>query len=49
MIAAVTLIICLLGVYLGKKFGTRLSNRAEILGGAILVVIGIEIFVKGIL
>lgn len=49
VIAAVTLIICLLGVYLGKKFGTRLSNRAEILGGAILVVIGIEIFVKGIL
>lgn len=48
IIAAVTFIICMAGLRLGKKFGTRLSNKAQILGGVILLVIGIEIFVKGI-
>ena len=33
---------------LGKKFGTRLSNKATMLGGIILIVIEIEIFVKGV-
>ena len=44
IIAAVTLLICLSGLVIGKKFGTRLANRAEILGGAILIAIGVEIF-----
>lgn len=48
IIAAVTFIICMAGLRLGKKFGTRLSNKAQILGGVILLGIGIEIFVKGI-
>lgn len=48
IIAAVTFIICMAGLRLGKKFGTRLSNKAQILGGIILLGIGIEIFVKGI-
>ncbi|MBQ8425671.1 MAG: manganese efflux pump [Clostridia bacterium] len=34
-------------VFLGKKFGTRLGHRAEIIGGIILILIGIEIFVTG--
>ena len=46
IIAAVTLMICLCGLMMGKKFGTRLSNKAEILGGVILIAIGIEIFVS---
>lgn len=48
IIAIVTFGICITGLQLGKKFGTRLSNKAEILGGCILIFIGIEIFVKGI-
>lgn len=48
IIAAVTFFICIAGLILGKKFGTRLSNKASILGGAILIVIGIEIFITGI-
>lgn len=48
VIAAVTFIICYVGLILGKKFGTKLSNKAEILGGIILIFIGIEIFVTGI-
>lgn len=45
IIAAVTFVICMAGLILGKKFGTKLSNKAEILGGIILIAIGIEIFI----
>lgn len=48
IIAAVTFFICMGGLVLGKKFGTRLAHRANILGGSILIFIGIEIFIKGI-
>ena len=48
IIAVVTFVICLLGVMIGKKFGTGFSGRATVLGGVILVLIAIEIFVTGI-
>lgn len=48
IIAAVTFVICMAGVAIGKKFGTKLSTKASILGGVILIAIGIEIFVKGV-
>ena len=48
IIAAVTFVICVGGILIGKKFGTKLSNKASILGGVILIIIGIEIFVTGI-
>lgn len=48
IIAAVTFAICMAGLAIGKKFGTKLSNKAQILGGVILLGIGIEIFVTGI-
>lgn len=48
IIAVVTFFICMAGLLIGKKFGTKLSNKASILGGVILIVIGIEIFVTGV-
>lgn len=48
IIAVVTFAICFTGLFLGKKFGTRLAGKAGILGGAILVFIGIEIFVTSL-
>ena len=48
IIAAVTFGICMLGLFLGKKFGTKLSNKATVFGGAILILIGIEIFITGL-
>lgn len=48
IIAAVTFAISLSGLKLGKKIGNRLSNKASILGGVILIAIGIEIFIKGL-
>ncbi len=48
IIAAVTFGICTVGLVIGKKFGTKLSNKAQVFGGVILIVIGIEIFITGI-
>lgn len=47
IIAIVTFALCIIGLDLGKKFGTKFSGKAGILGGVILIGIGIEIFVKG--
>lgn len=49
IIGGVTFVICFVGLIIGKKFGTRLSNKADILGGIILILIGIEIFINGII
>ena len=49
IIAAVTFVICFAGLQIGKKAGTRLAGKAGILGGAILIFIGIEIFVSSLL
>jgi putative Mn2+ efflux pump MntP len=49
IIGVVTFGLCMVGLRLGKRFGTRLAGKASILGGVILIAIGIEIFLKGIL
>ena len=48
IIALVTFGICLCGIVIGKKAGTRLAGKAGILGGAILIFIGLEIFVSSL-
>lgn len=48
IIAVVTFFICIGGLVIGKKVGTKLSGKASILGGVILIGIGIEIFVTGV-
>lgn len=48
IISAVTFALCMAGLIIGKKFGTKFSNKATILGGCILIVIGIEIFISGV-
>jgi len=47
IIAVVTFVICMSGLAIGKRFGVRLSGKASILGGVILILIGVEIFLKG--
>lgn len=49
IIAVVTFVICTAGLVIGKKFGTKLSGKASILGGVILIGIGIEIFVSSLI
>ena len=48
IIGTVTFAICMGGLAIGKKFGTKLAGKASVLGGCILIAIGIEIFIKGI-
>jgi putative Mn2+ efflux pump MntP len=48
IIGVVTLVICLLGLIFGKKIGNKFSSIATIIGGVILILIGIEVFVRGI-
>ncbi|MBQ8869190.1 MAG: manganese efflux pump [Oscillospiraceae bacterium] len=45
LIGVVTFFICLAGILIGKKAGTKLAGKAGILGGAILIFIGLEIFI----
>ena len=48
LIAAVTFIICVAGLIIGKKAGAKLGLRANIFGGVILIIIGLEIFITGV-
>lgn len=49
IIAVVTFLICIFGVEIGKKAGNKLAGRAGILGGAILIFIGLEIFITSLI
>ena len=49
LIAFVTFFICLGGILIGRKFGTKLAGKASIFGGVILIAIGVEIFITGVI
>ncbi len=49
IISVVTFVICVAGVIIGKKFGNKFSTSATIFGGIILILIGLEIFITGII
>ena len=48
IIAVVTFFISISGLVMGKKFGTNMSREASVLGGVILILIGLEIFITGV-
>ena len=48
IIAVVTFVLCMIGVWIGKKIGERFTSTAQIVGGLILVGIGLEIWIKGL-
>ena len=45
-IAATTLVISFAGAFIGRKFGDILTNKAQLVGGLILVGIGVKIFIE---
>lgn len=47
LIGIITFFICYAGLGIGKKAGTKLAGKAGILGGVILILIGLEIFITG--
>lgn len=46
VIGLITFAISFAGVYIGRRFGTVLAGRAEIVGGVVLIVIGVRIFLE---
>lgn len=48
-IGIITFIVCLAGVFIGKKFGGFLKKKAVITGGIILILIGLKILLENIL
>lgn len=46
IIGVVTFFICTCGLWLGKKAGEKLKSKATLFGGVVLILIGIEIFIK---
>lgn len=49
IIGVETFVICMAGLAIGKKMGTVLAGKASILGGLILIGIGLEIWIKGVI
>ena len=49
IIALITLAICICGVKLGQTVGTKLSNKAGILGGCVLIFLGLKILITDII
>ena len=49
IIAAVTLILCIIGVKIGNKIGMVFAKKASIIGGIILILIGLKIFAEGVI
>ena len=45
-ICSITFMFSIVGVLIGKKFGNILNNKAQLVGGLILVGIGVKIFVE---
>lgn len=49
IIGAVTFALSLPAVALGKKIGNRFADRADLIGGIVLIAIGIKLLVEGLL
>ena len=48
IIGIVTFGICMAGLQFGRKIGAKLSGKAPVVGGIILILIGLEIFITGL-
>jgi putative Mn2+ efflux pump MntP len=48
LIAVITFVLCVIAVYIGKFLGGFLEDKAEYLGGIILIILGFKILFDGI-
>ena len=48
IIGAVTFLLSLAGVYIGHRFGSKYEKKAELAGGAILIIIGVKLLLEGL-
>ena len=47
IIAAITFIAYTAGFFIGRKFGTRLADKAMVIGGILVIVMALEVFIRG--
>ncbi|MBU3013292.1 manganese efflux pump MntP family protein [Poseidonibacter lekithochrous] len=48
LITVITFILCFIAVYIGRFLGGFLEDKAEYLGGIILIILGFKILIEGI-
>ena len=48
IIGAVTFLLSFAGVYIGHRFGSKYEKKAELAGGAILIIIGLKLLLDGL-
>lgn len=49
LITVITFILCVIAVYIGKSLGGYLEDKAEYLGGIILIGLGFKILIEGLM
>ena len=49
VIGAITALLSLAGIRLGRRLGSRFGHRMEIVGGIILIIIGLRILISHLL
>lgn len=47
IIAAITFIAFTAGFFIGRKFGTKFSDKAMVIGGILFIVMALEVFIRG--
>lgn len=45
-IGIITFILCIIALKIGNKFGIYLKNKAELLGGLVLIILGVKILIE---
>lgn len=48
IIGIITFIVCLIGVAVGNRFGSKYEKKAEFAGGTVLILIGIKLLLDGL-
>lgn len=48
LITIITFVLCVIAVYIGKSLGGYLEDKAEYLGGIILIILGFKILLEGL-
>lgn len=45
VIAGITFAVCLIGVIIGNRFGSKYEKKAELAGGGVLILIGVKLLI----
>lgn len=48
VIGVITFAVCLVGVIIGNRFGSKYEKKAELVGGIVLVLIGLKLLLDGL-